>query len=96
MNSSDDLFDLTVSLLSTLRRLEIRLQLLGSLPDQTLRSLYQYMTQEEKDEVIGTMLTARHELGSLCDKFCKIDHSERFSKTDCTILPFSIDQSGSK
>src|SRR6516165_8772408 len=93
MSSSGDTSTLAPYLLWILKRLELRLRLWASLPEQELHSLFLSLTAAEKIEASGLLSEMSAQLGYLYAEYVRAVKSENASKTDCTILPFSTGQS---
>src|SRR6516162_8036292 len=80
MTSKPDTSLMARQLLWTLRHTELRLQLLASLPDQTLASLFHSWTTEEKKEASGLLAEVSMQLGHLYGEYVRAIRSKNASK----------------
>ena len=93
MSSNESTSVMAGQLLVTLRRLELRLQLLASLPDQKLHSLFLSLTAAEKIEASGLLSEMSAQLGYLYAEYVRAVKSENASKMGSMISLFSTGQS---
>src|SRR5258708_39417565 len=73
--------------LSTLRQADHRLHALDLRQDQTLLSLFQSMTPEQRTEAIGLLSQLNDSVGELYVRSLRIRQSLNYSKTDSMTLP---------
>lgn len=72
------------SFLSTLRQAAIKSHALASHPDQTLQSLFDFMTLEQRTEAIGLLRQMNDDVGSCFVQCLRIHQSRSYSKMGFT------------